>query len=189
MSDEENPKNNIIKFPGSSSEDHIVEELESVVALPSVVDPKANHDDLRNRIDYVKNQDLVTALHRGASVGDLEDLVMKEIAEEIAHQKYERRIAARNGKVTTNHSVARIASLRSLVDILNRKRALDKSDKLDLSSPRFQVILKIWMDFVYESMVKCNIPEETIDLVFGQMKADMIEWEKLVINADAKQSK
>lgn len=190
MSDDETPKNNIVKFPNKHSEDdYIIEETESNVHLPSVVDPKADHKSLLERIEYVKNQELVTALNSGATPDDIEMMVLQEIAEELSHQKYERKLAARAGKSTTNHSVARIASLRSLVEILNRRRANDRSDKLDFSSPRFQVVLKLWMEFVHNSMVKSGVSEEVIDLVFGQMKADMIDWERKVITMDESQKK
>lgn len=189
MSDEKPPKTDrkIIPFPNRhpEDEDYVMGTLDPDAIIPDLIDPKEISDQIQERTSYIKNQELIRALDRKAPMPEFLDLLIREIVEELLHQKYERKITARNGKSTTNHSVARIASLRTLVEILNRRQDSDRSDRLDLSSPRFKIVLRLWMEFVHESMVKSGIAGKDIDLVFNQMKADMIDWEKKILTVDA----
>jgi len=61
-------------------------------------------------------------------------------------------------------------------------READKAETFDLKSPKFQSVFKLWMEFFNEAMVKVGIREPDIDLVFKQMKADMVDWEKRMID-------
>ncbi len=184
------PPGKILHFPNKDAEvedDYVMGTLDPDVLVGDLVDPKEMSEKIRERSDYVKKQELMRALDRNAPFPDFLNLLIREIVEELSHQKYERKVAAREGKSTTNHSVARIASLRTLVEILNKKQDSDRTERLDLSSPRFQVVLRLWMEFVHTSMVKSGIRDKDIDIVFAQIKADMIDWERKVISVDSKQ--
>jgi len=190
MSDDKKPSKppgKLLQFPNKDlDEDYVMGTLDPDVLVGDLIDPKEMAETVRERSDYVKKQELMRALDRNAPFPDFLNLLIREIVEELSHQKYERKVAARNGKSTTNHSVARIASLRTLVDIVNKKQDSDRTERLDLSSARFQVVLRLWMEFVHTSMVKSGIRDKDIDIVFAQMKADMVDWEKLVVAADSK---
>lgn len=174
----------LILFPGGKSvnpkesgADYVVGQGASVHTA-DIVDPAAADREVRERGAYVRRQELVQVIEQGGSTSDIIDRVLLEIAEELAHLKYERRKAVKEGKSTVNHTVSRIASLGRLSDILLKRKEASLTERLDLKSPRFQAVFKVWMNFFHDAMEKVEIPDEQIDLVFQQMKADMVDWEK-----------
>lgn len=137
---------------------------------------------INERNKYVKGQKLYKAAHEGAPLPDLLDLTIQEVASEISHLKWERNRAIEGGKSTSGHSIARISSLKSLVDILTKKQESIKDEKLNLSSPRFKTIVKFWLELVYESMTQANIKQEEIDLIFSYIRTNMADWEKKILD-------
>lgn len=174
---------NLIVFPGGKTIDPKDVGADFVVGgsgqIPTgeLLDPANVQKDLRDRVAFVKNQPLVKALADGAPARAMDTLLI-EIAEEISHLKWERRKAAKDGKNTAQYTVARINGLRSLAETLIRRKEAAIAENLDLKSPRLQKIFKIWMQFFYEAMEKSDVPPEVINVVFQQMKADMIGWEQ-----------
>jgi hypothetical protein len=186
-SDDEGPNNkngngHLIVFPGGKTMDPKDVGAEFVVGgsgqVPTgeLLDPADVKASLRDRVSYVKSQPLVRALAEGAPSVAM-DMLLLEIAEEISHLKWERREAAKNGRSTAQHTVARVNGLRALAETLIRRKEAAIAENLDLKSPRLQKIFKVWMQFFYEAMEKSDVPPEVINVVFQQMKADMIGWE------------
>lgn len=178
---------NLIVFPGGKKVDpsdvgagYVVKQTGDV-PTPDVLDPVASDEEVRRRDKFVKDEDLVRAARGSAPTGDMMDLLVREITEELAHLKFERKKAAEEGKNTANYSVGRMNSLKALAELLLKRREADRVEALDLKSPRFQAVFKVWMEFFSESMEKVGIQEKDIDLVFQQMKADMIDWEKRMV--------
>ena len=173
----------LIQFPGGQKVDPDEVGADYIVAqtgdvpTPEIMDPVEVDKDLRDRVSFVRNQDLVLAAVRGASTADTIDILLLEIAEEISHLKWERRRAAKEGKSVLNYTVNRINGLRSLADLLLKRKDAALAERLDLKSPRFQAVFKVWMEFFYESMDKAGVDEATKDTVFEQMRADMVAWE------------
>lgn len=175
---------NLIVLPGGKKVDpsdvgagYVVKQTGDV-PTPDIVDPVQADEELRRRERFVQGEKLVKAAHGGATTGEMMDLLVKEITEELAHLKFERRKASEEGKNTANYSVGRMNSLKSLAELLLKCREADRAEALDLKSPRFQAVFKIWMEFFNEAMEKSGIRPQDIDLVFQQMKADMVDWEK-----------
>lgn len=180
---------NLIVFPGGKKvdpskvgADYVVRQAGDV-PTPELVDPSEASEELRVRKKYVGDQELVRASKDHATTGEMMDLLVQEIAEELAHLKYERRKAAREGKNTANYSVGRMNSLQKLAELLLKRREADRDEELDLRSPRFQAVFKVWMEFFNEAMDKVGIDQKIVDLVFQQMKADMVDWEKKMVDA------
>lgn len=182
--DNDGKKDNLIVFPSGKTLDPKEIGADFVVggsgSIPTgeLVDPDETKRDLKERIAYVKNQDLVKVFENGGDTAAAIDVVLREISEEVSHLKYERRKASKDGKNTAAYTVSRIAGLRSLAEMLIRRKEASISERLDLRSPRFQKVFKVWMQFFCESMEKSGVSEEIINVVFNQMKADMIGWEK-----------
>jgi hypothetical protein len=179
----------LITFPGGKKldpsdlgADYIISQTGDV-PTPDVVDPVSVDKDVRERIEYVKNQELVKAIGRKASTSELIDVLLREISEEISHLKFERRKATRDGKNTSNYTIGRINSLKNMADLLLKRKESMLAEQLDLKSPRMQAVFKVWMEFFYYSMEKAGIENKIIDLVFHQMKANMADWEKKMISA------
>jgi len=148
---------------------------------PEVLDPMVIDRALKEREDFVEKSRLVEAVKdtkKGGNFSVVEDAALLEIAEELAHIKYERRRAAKDGKNTSPFSLGRIAGLKTLADLLLKRREAARGERMDLKSPRFQAVFKIWMEFFYEAMEKSGVESHIIDLVFQQMKADMVNWER-----------
>ncbi len=151
---------------------------------PEIVDPVAIDAEARERESFVTAQRLTDVVRRRGSYHEVGDAVMSEIVEELAHLKFERRKAIKDGKNTTNYSISRIAGLRSFADLILKRLEASRTERLDLKSPRLQAIFKVWMEFFYESMEKSGVEAQTIDLVFQQMKADMVGWERKMDSAE-----
>lgn len=148
------------------------------IPTAEIVDPANLAEEVKARRNYVNNQPLVRASKDKTGAGQMMDLLVQEITEELAHLKYERRLATKGGKNTANYSVGRMNSLKNLAELIMKRREADRDEELDLRSARFQAVFKIWMEFFGDSMEKSGIEPKVIDLVFNQMKADMVDWEK-----------
>ena len=189
------PRNNLIVLPGGRTIDPVKDlgadyvasqsTLGSIPVNPEIIDPVAMDAELRERDKFVQDQKLVEVVRRKAQTSDIIDAALVEIAEELAHVKYERRKAAKDGKNTANYSMGRITGLRSLADLLLKRQEAARGERLDLKSPRLQAIFKVWMEFFYESMEKSGVEPQIMDLVFQQIKADMMGWEKSMDGAEA----
>lgn len=188
--DDEVKNGKLIAFPGGKSVDSSEVGTPFVVAgvpsvpTPELIDPEQIDRENREREQYVKGQELVQIAERGGSTEEWIDTTLKEIAEEAAHLKFERRKASREGKSTANFANLRVGTLRQLTEVLLKRKEAALAERLDLKSPRFQKVLKLWMEFVYVSMQKSGVEDEVIDLVFNQMKADMLDWEKKIVEVD-----
>ena len=188
MSENDVPEGKVISFPNGEKlpiadieADFVLDRIENNhFSVPEVVDQSVLVKEMRERESYVATQDLVRAVRDKISTSDIVDQVVVEIAEELAHLKFERTKKAREGGSTSSLTVSRILSLRQLSEVLMKRMENARAEQLNLKSPRFREVLKLWMDFLYESMQKSNVPDEVIDLVFRQMEADMSDWEKRV---------
>jgi hypothetical protein len=153
-----------------------------LIPTPELIDPQAIDRNIKIREEFVRKQPIVQAVERGADTREMITVTLREIVEEISNLKYERDKAIKEGRNATNHTISRIGSLRQLSEILIKRSENLRAEQLDLRSPRFQSILKLWMEFVYEAMQKSGLGDHEINLVFNTMKADMVDWEKLIIN-------
>ena len=187
--DKDKDKGKILIFPGGkridqdelgSGSENIISQSE-FIHTPELLDTQALSKDLRDRELFVSSDNLLNSVSNGSSISQSIDIVFREISEELAHLKYERKKAIKDGKPSGNITIARIASLRSLADALMKKADSVKADQIDLQSPRMTIIIKLWMEFLYSSMEKVGIEESKIDLVFRQMQADMKDWELKVL--------
>lgn len=149
------------------------------VTIPDVIDVT---EEEKKREKFIREQPLIKSIERGDDTRDIITAILKEIAEELAHLKYERKKASENGKNTANYNTARASGLQQLANTLFRKLENTRAEQLDLKSPRFQRVLKLWLNFVYESMQKSGLGEQEIDLVLNTMKADLVDWELVVLN-------
>lgn len=155
-------------------------------AVPQIIDLKKTEKEFKEREEFVRTQKIVQSANEKINPLELSDLLIFEITEELSHLKWERQRLAKTGKYATNQSVSRISALKQLSEILAKRLETARNDRLDLRSPKFQQILNLWMNFLYESMKKVNLSDQDIDLVFGQMKADMIGWEQKILNPENK---
>ena len=187
--DKGNGTGKLITFPGGKKVDPEEVGLDSIVGqtgdipTPDILDPVDLDKELRERVEYVKKQALVQAITEKKSTIDTVDTVLVEIAEELAHLKFERRKAAKEGKNTASYTIGRIGSLTKLADLLLKKKESMMQEELDLKSSRFQAVFRVWMEFFHDSMEKSGISPEVIDVIFQQMKADMVDWERKMSTA------
>ena len=179
----------LITFPGGKKIDPKEIGMDSIIGpagdipTPDILDPVSLDKELRERTEYVKKQDLTKVIFEKRSTLDTVDVVLLEIAEELAHLKFERRKAAKEGKNTANYTIGRINSLTRLADLLLKKKESMMQEELDLKSSRFQAVFRVWMEFFHDSMEKSGISSEIIDIIFQQMKADMVDWERKMSTA------
>lgn len=169
----------LIRFPGGkdSGMDYVLGQV-SDVPTADIVDPAAIERDVREREAFVQNQDLVLKTEPGTPTHETIDVILRECAEELAHLKWERKKAAKEGKNTAPFTVSRINSLRSLGELLLKKKTSSLSETLDLKSPRIKALFNIWMELFHDSMIKAGVEDRDVTLVFETMKADLPSWER-----------
>ncbi len=151
------------------------------IPTPELIDPQAAEKELREREAYVKRQELVEAARRKGATSEMIELAIVEIAEELAHLKFERRKTAAEGKPTVQHTIARISMLRNLADVLLKRQENNRQERMDFRSPEFKKVIHEWLEFIHESLQKAGIGDNDIDLVFKQIEVDMSDWEKRVL--------
>lgn len=190
MSDDvsEPGSNKVIVLPGGQTLDpdeigaSFIVSAAGQIPTGELLDPADVKQELKDRIAFVKNQPLVKAVSEGSQQAI--NAILVEIAEELSHIKFERRKVAANGRSTAALTVARVNGLKQLAETLLRRKETAMAEQLDLKSPRLQKIFKVWMDFFYEAMQRSGVSSEIINVVFQQMKADMIGWESKMSEAD-----
>jgi hypothetical protein len=168
--------------PSDLGADYVVDLTKGTHHATEIIDPDDISKELRGRDSFVSKQELYQSALAKESTIKLVDSVVLEITEELAHLKYERIKAAREGKNTSGYTINRISSLRQLAEVLMKRMDNARAEQIDLKSPRFKSILRLWMEFVYESMQKAELADHQIDLVFKQMEADMVELEKKILD-------
>ena len=185
--DDDKKPGKVLPFPGTESAtpsevgaDFVVGEA-GMIPQGELLDPQDIERELREREAYVQGQELVRAVADKSSTSDVIDVVLREVAEELSHLKYERKKTAREGKSTAPHTVSRIAALRQIADILQRRQENLRQERLDLSSPQFKKVLNLWMELAYESMNQAGLNEGQIDTVFKTMQSNMKDWEKRLL--------
>jgi hypothetical protein len=187
--DKGNDKGKLITFPGGKKVDPKEVGLENVVGqtgdIPTseILDPVNIDQEIRKRTEFVNKEKLTQTIAEKRSTIDTIDVVLGEVAEELGHLKYERRKAAKEGKNTASYTIGRINSLTRLADLLLKKKESMMQEELDLKSSRFQAVFKVWIEFFHNSMEKSGVSPEIIDIVFQQMKADMVDWERKMSTA------
>jgi hypothetical protein len=187
--DKGNDKGKLITFPGGKKVDPKEVGLENVVGqtgdipTPEILDPVNIDQEIRKRTEFVNKEKLTQTIAEKRSTIDTIDVVLGEVAEELGHLKYERRKAAKEGKNTASYTIGRINSLTRLADLLLKKKESMMQEELDLKSSRFQAVFKVWIEFFHNSMEKSGVSPEIIDIVFQQMKADMVDWERKMSTA------
>ena len=190
MDDDDKEKNGgkLILFPNGQSLNSeelgtgYVVDQGGQVPTAEVVDSREIAQEYHDREDFVASEEIVLAVEHGET-REVISSVLKEITIELSHLKYERQKAAKEGKNTANYTIQRVAGLRQLADVLLKRQENMRAEQLDLKSPRFQSVLKLWMEFVYESMQKSGLGDQEVNLVFNTMKADMVDWERKILDA------
>lgn len=175
----------IIPFP-SNMDGYVVKTIEKNKDNISsdIIDPIDIEQERKDRQDFIEKDSLVKAVKSG-DISIMIDEILNQIAEESAILKFERERCLSFGKSPIPQITNRIISLRQLVETIIKRQENARADQLDLSSERFKKVLHLWMQFVYDSMVKSGVSVETIDVVFRQIQADMIDWEKKIVDLES----
>ena len=185
--DKKKSKNKLLVLPGGKKVNTSDIGMSGSIVGPSgnvpttdIIDPSDTERELREREAYVKRQELVQAATKRGATGEMIELAIQEITEELAHLKFERRKATQEGKPTVQHTIARISMLRNLADVLLKRQENNRQERMDFRSPEFKKVIHEWFEFVHDSMRKAGIGENHIDLAFRQLEADMAGWEKRI---------
>ena len=149
------------------------------VSIPDIID--ANEEE-KKREEFIRKQPLIQALSNKSDLQEIIRIAIKEVAEELAHLKWERKKATKEGKNTANYNTARVAGLQQLINTLIRKQESARAEQLDLKSPRFQNIVKIWLEFLCDAMQKSGLGDQEIDIVINTIKADIKDFELRILD-------
>lgn len=149
--------------------------------VPEVFDKKSIDLDVSRRQAFHENSVLTGLIETKSSPSDIVDGIISEIAEELSHIKWERQKSVLEGRSSSAMSIKRIESLRVLADLLIKKSESFKSSSIDFRNPKFKAVIRLWMELVYDALQKVGVDEAVIDMVFKQLEADIVDWERKVI--------
>lgn len=191
--DDKKPKmGKLLHLPSGSPVDTEEVGVDSYVASPvgnipmgELMDPREAARELQERMDYVGSQELVKIAKEHAPTAATIDVLLIEIAEEVSHMKWERRQNAKKGKSTAQLTIARIAGLKQLSDILIKRKETSLNERLTTKDPRVQKLFEIWMEMFFSALEKSKISPEVIDIIFAQIRTDMLEWETKMESVNA----
>lgn len=182
--DDKPGKDNVIQFPNGKSVDPNEVGIEEYFAAPvgtipqsELIDPRDTARELRDRQEYIENQELVRVARNNSPTSATIDVILMEIAEELSHLKWERRQSAKKGKNTASLTIARIGTLKQMTDILIKRKETSLNERLTTKDPRIQKLFEIWVEMFHSSMEKCGVTPEIMDLIFSQIKTEMLDWE------------
>lgn len=106
--------------------------------------------------------------------------IMKELAEEAAALKFERKRADQTGKDPIALSVRRVATLQSMTDTWFKRREQMATKAVDLKSPAFGRLFSYIVDSFVECMEKAGVQEATasnVTLELSRLFKENKDWE------------
>lgn len=106
--------------------------------------------------------------------------IMKELAEEAAALKFERKRADQTGKDPIALSVRRVATLQSMADTWFKRREQMATKAVDLKSPAFARLYMYIVDTFVECMEKAGVEEATVSnvtLELSRLFKENKDWE------------
>lgn len=126
-------------------------------------------DSLREKRRAIKKDRLVRSVGKGADSPDILNIVVRELAEEIAALKFERVQEEKKGgdNESSQVSVKRVQALKTLGETWLRRREQLAGTELDIDSPAFQTLFKFISDTFAQALVNSNIRAEVIEVVFA----------------------
>jgi len=107
-------------------------------------------------------------------------LIMKDLAEEAAALKFERKRADQTGKDPIALSVRRVATLQSIVDTWFKRRDQIASKLIDMKSPAFRRLFQYLVQTFCECMEEAGVEEATsanVTLELSRRIKDDPTWE------------
>ena len=112
-----------------------------------------------------------------------EDIVLTAViyglAEEQSSLKTLRESKGKEGKDTSHISLKRGTILKYMSETLLQKRSLSgASEEIDLRSPQFREIFKMFLETVSDSFDEVKIPSEYKDMFFSALARNLEGWEE-----------
>jgi hypothetical protein len=125
------------------------------------------------------NDDIIAGAIRD---DDLPDAILKAIMTGMADEQYAllklRLQKEKEGKDVTRMCTSRGALLKYMSETLLQRQALvGGSGELDLKSPKFRAIIKMFLDIVKDTFDEVKIPIEYRDLFFHALGHNLEGWE------------
>lgn len=139
----------------------------------------------RNQVikEYRANRGgIKSAINRtGTTVDEMMMVIAEEILEESEVLLGNELITTEEGDIdkATNISVKRASVLKTVADILARKREINQKDAdVDLNGPAFQVFQRLCFEKMTATLEELNFDKEMISLVLSKWAEKLMNWGK-----------
>jgi hypothetical protein len=104
--------------------------------------------------------------------------VIKSLCAEAASLGFERKEAERLGEKTSDISVRKVNTLKTIADTWLKRKDQIVSRGIDLNSPAFKALFKFLMETIQEAMDHCGVEPEMVETVFSKLTTVMDNaWE------------
>jgi len=161
--------------------------LPVVTQQPTVNDPlavlgiNANNPALKKFLaDPLQNDALVSAVRKEHTSSSIMNVIMQEIAEEVAFIKAWRNQNFDGDKDLSEATFKMIRMLGQLIEAIGEKEKLKSKvgGKIDFHSRSFERVMKHFLDVIYKTFKGVNIPKQYEDIFFSQLAKEFNGFEK-----------
>jgi len=161
--------------------------LPAVTRQPVTNDPtavlgiNANNPALKKFLtDPLQNDALVSAVRKEHTSSNIMNVIMQEIAEEVAFIKAWRNQNFDGDKDLSEATFKRIKMLGQLIEAIGEKEKLKSKvgGKIDFHSKSFERVMKHFLDVIYKTFKGVNIPKQYEDIFFSQLAKEFNGFEK-----------
>jgi len=134
---------------------------------------------LRQKEKSLEDDPILVCIKQDPESADVLNLALQALAEEAASIGFERKEAERRGEDTSNYSVRRVNTLKTVADAWFKRKEQISAREIDLKSPMFQALFGWIMETFGDAMRHCGIRGEMSETVFSKIAKEMEsgQWE------------
>jgi len=125
------------------------------------------------REDHIETNQLIRTVRMDPESDRALDSVIVALAEEAAQIEFERLEAQRKGEDSSNLSTKRARVLKSMADVVLKRKTLTDGGIIDLDSPAFTVLFGHLLETVKEAMRGAGIRSESIEQTFTKLAGSL----------------
>jgi len=134
---------------------------------------------IRQKEKALDEDPIMAHVKRDPESSDVLHFALQALAEEAASIGFERKEAERRGEFTSDLSIRRVNTLKTLVDTWLKRKEQVSAKEIDLKSPMFQALFGFMLETVGDAMNTCGVRRELIETVFSKLAKEMEsgQWE------------
>lgn len=133
----------------------------------------------REKASYLRNDELLNAIARDPDQEKVFDFLLLALAHEQSALGFLRARSESDGEPVSQLSIRRVNALKTMSDILFKRKEQKRSNNIDFESTSFRRLFKFMLETFKQSMVEADLSEGKVNQIFEKL-ADRMgtkEWE------------